>query len=678
MSDNSDLNNGNNDDQIDKMTDVVEVEDFSDEVDEEPKCDDDDDVSGGGESDTGREPRTRGRHTYIPQEEDDDNGVYDEEEEPQYPQHPIDSDAFDEDDEEEEEEEDKKTPHITDEIKEVFGDDEEEEERIAEEERLEEEKRQREEEDEENERRREEEEEDQKRRAEEEEEVRRREEEEEEMRRAEEEEEEERRREEEESQRRRDEEADIAKRYEEEVSRAEEAELTYGREEVERDARVESQEGSVEDVADGVQSSDKAENGVEDESLYSDDVIHDDNTSEEVNDKVGDAPNDEVCPDSDHEVGDAVDVDELEAESKDGGIHDKEVYPEDESRQDDDTTADASHDETLPESVEYAPNADVSIQEPVEAGVDAADDVELDEEQSDGEVSDTSVEKSDDRTDTEGEELAEEEENLYCVEAVVDEHALENSDGDASGAQHDNSVECSTDEELEEEECAPLVDDGLAVDAPLDSDVANDDIREITLYRATKDGAVGAFWSDSKPLDRLAAKTDYQLPIFYEGDTPDKSTYNNRDSVVTGKIKVDGEGYVLNYDTEEPITIPRYSDDGDKVGYERVRYDDRLKDIEVIPSNGMNEANVTPSALNDTCVADRNILAPANRRDLIDIDGRLVTGKHEISFANKGMSKAESDAVVKQVVKVVDTEKLGYHSNFAKHMEIERALKSKK
>jgi hypothetical protein len=293
-------------------------------------------------------------------------------------------------------------------------------------------------------------------------------------------------------------------------------------------------------------------------------------------------------------------------------------------------------------------------------------------------VSDTSVEKSDDRTDIEVEELAEEEENLSSVEAVVDEHALENSDGDAGGAQHDNSVECSTDEELEEEECAPLVDDGLAVDAPSDLDVVNDDIREITLYRATKDGAVGAFWSDSNPLDRLAAKTDYQLPIFYEGDTPDKSTYNNRDSVVTGKIKVDGEGFVLNYDTEEPITIPRYSDDGEKVGYERVRYDDRLKDIEVIPSNGMNEANVTPSALNDTCVADRNILAPANRRDLIDIDGQLVTGKHEISFANKGMSKAESDAVVSQVVRVVETERLGYHSNFAKHMEIERALKSKK
>ena len=646
MSDNSDLNNGNNDDQIDATpTNSVEVSNFSGEISEEPDSDDDDDVSGGGESDTGREPRTRGRHTYIPQEEDDDNGVYDEEEEPQYPQHPIDSDAFDEDDEEEEE--DKKTPHITDEIKEVFGDDDEEEERRRAEEEAENE-------------------------------IRRAEEEEEEMRRAEEEEEEERRREEEESQRRRDEEADIAKRYEAEVSRAEEAELTYGREEVERDARVESQEGSVEDVADGVQSSDKAENGVEDESPYSDDVIHDDNTSEEVNDKVGDAPNDEVCPDSDHEVGDAVDVDELEAESKDGGIDNKEACPEDESLQDDGTTADASHDETLPESVENTPDADVSIQEPVEAGVGAADDVELDEEQSDGEVSDTSVEKSDDRTDTEVEELAEEEENLSSVEAVVDEHALENSDGDASGAQHDNSVECSTDEELEEEECAPLVDDGLAVDAPSDSDVTNDDIREITLYRATKDGAVGAFWSDSKPLDRLSAKTDYQLPIFYEGDTPDKSTYNNRDSVVTGKIKVDGEGYVLNYDTEEPITIPRYSDDGRVLGHERVRYDDRLKDIEVIPSNGMNEANVTPSALNDTCVADRNILAPANRRDLIDIDGRLVTGKQEISFANKGMSKAESDAVVSQVVRVVETERLGYHSNFAKHMEIERALKSKK
>lgn len=644
MSDNSDLNNGNNDDQIDVTpANSVEVSNFSGEISEEPDSDDDDDVSGGGESDTGREPRTRGRHTYIPQEEDDDNGVYDEEEEPQYPQHPIDSDAFDEDDEEEEE--DKKTPHITDEIKEVFGDDEEEEIRRAEEE-------------EEERRRAEEEEEEERRRAEE--------------------EEEEIRREEEESQRRRDEEADIAKRHEEEVGRAEEAELTHSREEVERDARVESQEGSVEDVADGVQSSDKAENGVKDESPYSDDVIHDDNTSEEVNDKVGDAPNDEVCPDADHEVGDAVDVDELEVESKDGGIHDKEACPEDESQQDDGTTADASHDETLPESVEYAPNADVSIQEPVEAGVGAADDMELDEEQSDGEVSDTSVEKSDDRTDTEVEELAEEEENLSSVEAVVDEYALENSDGDAGGAQHDNSVECSTDEELEEEECAPLVDDGLAVDAPSDSDVANDDIREITLYRATKDGAVGAFWSDSKPLDRLAAKTDYQLPIFYEGDTPDKSTYNNRDSVVTGKIKVDGSGYVLNYDTEEPITIPRYSDDGRVLGHERVRYDDRLKDIEVIPSNGMNEANVTPSALNDTCVADRNILAPANRRDLIDIDGRLVTGKHEISFANKGMSKAESDAVVSQVVRVVETERLGYHNNFAKHMEIERALKSKK
>ena len=651
MSDNSDLNNGNNDDQIDVTpANSVEVSNFSGEISEESDSDDPEGGDGSGDgvpdgdpsdpkrplfdSDTGREPRTRGRHTYIPQEE-----------EPQYPQHPIDSDAFDEDDEEEEE--DKKTPHITDEIKEVFGDDEEEEER-----------------------RREEEEEEERRRAEEEEE--------EEKRRAEEEAENGIRRAEEESQRRRDEEADIAKRHEEEVGRAEEAELTYSREEVDRDARVESQEGSVEDVADGVQSSDKAENGVEDESPYSDDVIHDDNTSEEVNDKVGDAPNDEVCPDSDHEVGDAVDVDELEAESKDGGIDNKEACPEDESLQDDGTTADASHDETLPESVENTPDADVSIQEPVEAGVGAADDVELDEEQSDGEVSDTSVEKSDDRTDTEVEELAEEEENLSSVEAVVDEHALENSDGDASGAQHDNSVECSTDEELEEEECAPLVDDGLAVDAPSDSDVTNDDIREITLYRATKDGAVGAFWSDSKPLDRLAAKTDYQLPIFYEGDTPDKSTYNNRDSVVTGKIKVDGEGYVLNYDTEEPITIPRYSDDGRVLGHERVRYDDRLKDIEVIPSNGMNEANVTPSALNDTCVADRNILAPANRRDLIDIDGRLVTGKQEISFANKGMSKAESDAVVSQVVRVVETERLGYHSNFAKHMEIERALKSKK
>ena len=147
MSDNSDLNNGNNDDQIDVApANNVEVSNFSGEISEESDSDDPEGGDGSGDgvpdgnpsdpkkplfdSDTGREPRTRGRHTYIPQEEDDDNGVYDEEEEPQYPQHPIDSDAFDEDDEEEEE--DQKTPHITDEIKEVFGDDEEEEIRRAE------------------------------------------------------------------------------------------------------------------------------------------------------------------------------------------------------------------------------------------------------------------------------------------------------------------------------------------------------------------------------------------------------------------------------------------------------------------------------------------------------------------------------------------------------------------
>ena len=411
----------------------------------------------------------------------------------------------------------------------------------------------------------------------------------------------------------------------------------------------------------------------EDVSYPSEGVGHDEKANEEFDSDGVDDQNNEVYPDTEPDTRD--DVDTSDNETQEGGVDSEEVQPEDETPTE---SAEEAPIETADESVENTPDVNTD-EEPVAEIADVEDEVL--EEHADEETSESTAEVSEEEEKPTEEDIVEEDdrdaERVLADEYIAD-YAQECADSNIDDASQDAATEFYADGELVEEDFMPSEDDGLVMDAGVDADVTDGDIREITLYRATKDGAVGAFWSDSKPLDRLAAKTDYQLPIFYEGDTPDKSTYNTRDSVVTGKIKVDGSGYVLNYDTEEPITIPRYSDDGRVLGHERVRYDDRLKDIEVIPSNGMNEANVSPAALDDRCVADRNMLAPANRRDLIDRDGTLVTGKQEISFANKGMSKAESDAVVKQVVKVVDTEKLGYHSNFAQHMEIERALKNKK
>ena len=238
---------------------------------------------------------------------------------------------------------------------------------------------------------------------------------------------------------------------------------------------------------------------------------------------------------------------------------------------------------------------------------------------------------------------------------------------DLDDTNHENLDDGTTDGDTDDENLddTPKNDDASLEDENNNDtdDTLDEDSQVVTLYRTGWSESSGDYWTDEKPTDRMGAKIRLQTPIYYKDD--EKPHYNNREAVQTGEVRIDKEGFVIDYDTRERVKFAHPTGEGNPLLMEEQRLDDMWHDIEAMPSDGRKPYDLSPDATDDT-ESGRNILA-ARRGDFKEKDGRLITGAKEIYFGNSMIG-------TENIIHITKEEKLPFKTGIGHLSDVEKEI----